>query len=138
MVNIYPKLIAFLKTWLKSSETGNIKISELTHPLQLGFSIKDLNANVILADNWVRLTSSRNPFLLSLLCRETSELLQISHWVKREEDRDWLEKTRDQLKALISSLWNDKNGTYSTPDLSSEQEHPGVILACFEDTDFPG
>ncbi len=91
LANIYPKLIAFLKTWLKSSDTGDIKISELTHPLQLGFSIKDLNANVILADNWVRLTSSRNPFLLSLLCRETSELLQISRWIKREEDRDWLE-----------------------------------------------
>ncbi len=134
---IYPKLLAFLKTWLKWTDTGVLEISELTHPLQLGFSVEDHKDNLMLAGLWIKLKSSRNLFLPSLLYRETSELLQISRWIKRDEDREWLEKTREHLKLLISGLWSEKNGTYSTPDLSSGQEYPGVALASINSSGLP-
>lgn len=137
LTTIYPKLLAFLKSWLSITESGELSLSELSNPVQLDFVSLDAATNNLLCRHWVRLKSSQNTFLISLLLKETSDLLQIAHWISVEDDIDWLERVRLQLAERIKDLWNDDKSMYTRRDLSSAAEHSGITLAVFSHAGLP-
>ena len=134
---IYPGVLSFLKTWLQFADNGDMVISGLTNPVQLDFPAVDAASSAVFCESWIRLTSSLNPFLLSLLYRETTDLLQIARWINQEEDRGWLENARDRLQEQLTSLWNAEKGRYACYDLSSGEEHAGKTLTVFSATGLP-
>ena len=129
---IYPCLISFLKTWVSLRESGELILTELTHPIQLGFSSPDPLAGTTLTDLWIRLKSSNNLFILSLLLRETSDLLQIARGLEKIEDWGWLEKIRGQLLSSLNKLWDERTGTFTQLDMSTGQPHGGKIVGSFK------
>lgn len=129
---IYPCLVSFLKTWVSLPESGELILTELTHPIQLGFSSPDPLAATIYSDLWIRLKSSNNLFVLSLLLRETNDLLQIARWLEKREDWGWLEKIREQLLASLNKLWDERTGTFTSLDMSTGQPHGGKIVGTFK------
>lgn len=133
---IYPCLVSFLKTWVSLQESGELILTELTHPIQLGFSSPDPLTATVYSDFWIRLKSSNNLFVLSLLLRETSDLLQIARWLEKREDWDWLEKIRELLLASLNKLWDEQTGTFTSLDMSSGQPHGGKIVGVFKKNGF--
>ncbi len=134
---IYPHLLAFLKTWLKLDESGDLIISELSHPVQLGFDDIPPETNAELVDLWIRLTNPHNIFLLSLLYREVSELLHIAELINREDDREWLEKILNRLKVEATTILEETADEHRLPGKSSASVQPRTILTSFKCAGLP-
>jgi len=127
LAEIFPQLLAFLRTWVQLDDDGGLEISPLTHPLQLGFDDATAEANTGLVDLWIRLLDPHNIFLVSLLYREVSELLHIARLIHQENEIDWLVAIREKLKVEAAALMQDAAGN----PLPAAPGHPRTVLTSF-------
>jgi len=133
LTGIYPQLLAFIKNWLRLDGTGNLLLSALTHPLQLGFEDISPDTNPALVELWVRLSQPQNILLVSFLFREVSELLHIAHLINIYDDLEWLETVRERLKDEAASLIKDTTGKIQP----SAYKPAGLILTSFRNDGLP-
>ncbi len=125
---IHPRLLAFLKTWITINASDLLEIRELSHPIQVGIELNNPQSGLLPSDLWIRLKSSDNILVPSLLLREVSALLQITHLLQKETEVDWLEQVRELLRALLEHLWDNNNATFIQPDRSTGQASKGLII----------
>jgi len=129
---IYPELLAFLKSWLDVEHGGTPIVRGLTHPVQLGAHFSGETSPICASDMWMRLSSNNTVMITSLLIREISGLLQISRWLNKNEEIEWLEKVRDQLVSQLLSFWDEKAGHFRHPEISPEQTGTGLVIHTYK------
>lgn len=125
---IQPRLLAFLKTWLILDSEGHLKCRELSHPVQLGIELTNPQSGLLPSDLWIRLKSSDNVLILSLLLREVIALLQLTRQLQIETGVAWLEHAREWLQTHLEELWDDKTAQFFQPDHTTGQVSEGMAI----------
>lgn len=125
---IQPRLLAFLKTWLMMDSGGQFQCRELSHPVQLGIELTNPQSGLLPSDLWIRLKSSDNVLILSLLLREVIALLQLTRQLQIETGVAWLEQAREWLQTHLKELWDDKTAQFFQPDRTTGQVSEGMVI----------
>ncbi len=124
-VNVYPRLENFMHKWVNTE--GN---PGFTHPLQTGFFEYAKAGNDSSETFWLKLSSTRNPFLLSLLFKEGKSLLNIARKAGISPS-GWVADATEQIHASLQSLWDEQTASFSYREILSGESHPGLVLAEF-------
>lgn len=125
---VYPRLVAFLGSWLTLDADEKIKMRELSHPVQLGIDLTSPKAELLPSDLWIRLKSSDNNFVPALLYREVSALLQLARQLQKDEEIQRLERLQNQLRTHLERHWNNKTATMDQPDSYTGLVTKGLII----------
>ncbi len=125
---IHPRLLAFFQTWVKINAGEILELRELSHPVQLGIELNNPQSGLLPSDLWIRLKTSHNILIPSLLLREVNALLQLTRLLHKETEIGWLEKVREQLRVHLESLWDNKNATFKRLDRITGQASQGKII----------
>lgn len=137
LMNMFPQLLGFFKSWASMDESGNLAVNILTHPLQLSFSELQPENDDDLVALWLSLVNPRNVFLLSLLYRESTELLHIAKLVNRTEGLEWLEKINGLLKAAVTEMLKTGAGEKSASSQSNPHMEDDHVLCRFKSDGLP-
>jgi hypothetical protein len=128
---IYPDLLALLKTWLMEQSDGSLHVKGLSHPIQLAAQFSGDDA-LAASDIWMKLKSDNNLLILSLLIREVTDLIQISRWLTRSSELEWLEKLKERLVTLLFSYRDRNTGLFRHPENTPDHPATGTVLHAYK------
>lgn len=112
---IYPRMISLLRSWLDLERGAEPRVKGLTHPVQIGLNVTNDQQSLSASDLWIGLQTNSNFFVLTLLIRESTDLILISRWLEKHDEIKWLESLREQLISQTLQLWDDKAGIFHNP-----------------------
>ena len=130
--DIYPRLMSSLRSWLDFEPGGQPRVKGLTHPAQIGVSLCDEKDSQFASNLWIGFHTNSNFFILTLLIREITYLLQISRWLQRHEEIEWLDSTRKKLLSKAMQLWDGKRGVFHKPVSSEGQIRAGTVIHVYK------
>lgn len=128
---IYPDLLASLKTWIDEQPDGSLRSMGLTHPIQLAAQISENNARTA-SDIWMKLRCDDQIFILSLLIREVSDLAQLSRWLDKPAEITRLEVLKEKLVSQLFSYRDEKTGLFHHPESANDHHEAGVLVRTYK------
>ncbi len=129
---VFPRLTAFVDSWVRLGENGEVSIRELDHPAQLDFQTAGAESEELLADFWVKLKSSRNHFLSALLVQELGSLLNIARSVQDDAAAEKYTFIRAKLIDTLGELRDEKFPAFQYMDKVSGEHLVGKVLCQFK------
>mgnify|MGYP003586440893 CR=1 FL=1 len=124
---VFPRLIAFLKSWVRFSDRDGLDLSPLLHPFQTSLEPTTSEQFEELVDFWFEQKYISEIFLQCLLYREVNDLQQLSRQMEITDEDEWLEKVRQSLAVSLLKTY-DQLMTIPAGDSSSKYPLPGEDL----------
>lgn len=124
---IYPDLLAGVRNWLEFGPEGNLQVRSPGHPIQFGVQFSGQSEATLAADLWMKLNNKNSLLITTMLIREVSDLIQISQWLGKTNEIEWLENAKSQLVSVMLKHWDEKTSSFDHPDYSLEYQDKHIV-----------
>jgi len=123
----FPRLVAFLKSWVSFTDRGGLDLSPLLHPFQSSLEPTTSEQFEELTDFWIEQKNISEIFLQCLLYCEVNDLQQLSRQMEITDEDEWLEKVRQSLAVSLLKTFDHLMETLAG-DNSSKDAPAGECL----------
>ncbi|MDX9863904.1 MAG: trehalase family glycosidase [Anaerolineaceae bacterium] len=122
-------LLKFFTAWFTAKQDADEDgMPEWKHALQTGFPDAPIYNRWQQGGQGIDIAVLECPSLAGFLYKECQSLLKIANRLKKTETLPWLETKSEELKEIISSMWNARGKTYRYRDYATENSNKGRVL----------